>query len=318
MNAEIIKLLKKSSDYLSGEDLSKKLSMSRAAVWKHIEELRRLGYAIDAISRRGYRLSAVPDKIFAWEIQDGLTTKVFGKEFHYHEKISSTMGKLWKKGLAGSPEGTVVCAETQTAGRGRLGRKWVSPGGGIYFSLLLRPTLPRMDLPKLTLMTAVALAEALREASGIDVKIKWPNDLLINKKKVAGILTELNAESDRIKFLIIGIGVNVNTLKKDLPAEATSFSVEAKKDFSRVKVAQSILGSLEKWYALANRRDFVSIFKCWKDFSGTLGQTIRFDDGQKVISGVAVDLAEDGSLIIKQADGKLVKKMSGDVILSHA
>ncbi|MCB9771457.1 MAG: biotin--[acetyl-CoA-carboxylase] ligase [Candidatus Omnitrophica bacterium] len=315
MQERIIHSLRKSTDYLSGEEISRALNISRAGIWKYIEEFRRQGYEIDAIPRRGYRIRATPDKLLPWEIKFDLGTKILGHNIIYKETIVSTMDEAVRLGIEGAAVGTIVCAESQTKGRGRLGREWVSPlGKGIYASLLLRPKSPLSEVSQLTLVSAVAICEALRAVSGVDAKIKWPNDILIGGKKVAGILTELNAEMDRVRFVVIGFGINVNTLAPQLPAHATSLKLEAKKDFLRVPVVQEILRSFEKWLDIFEKDGFVSIRKRWKDLSFTLGQKVKFIEPSREIVGVAFDLAPDGSLLLRQDSGDIVKKNSGDAL----
>ena len=315
MQEQIICSLRKSSDYISGEEISRDLNISRAGIWKYIEDFRRQGYEIDAIPRRGYRILSSPDKLLPWEIKFNLGTAQVGQEIVYQETISSTMDEAVRLGIAGAAAGTVVCAETQTKGRGRLGREWMSPAGkGIYASLILRPQTPLSEVAQLTLVSAVAICEALRKVSGVDVRIKWPNDLLVDGKKVAGILTELNAEMDRVRFVVVGFGINVNTLATQLPPEATSLKIEAKKDFLRVAVLQEVLRSFEKWLGIFENEGFAPVRQCWKDFSATLGKEVKCVEPRGEVVGTAFDLAPDGSLLIRKENGEIVKKHSGDIL----
>jgi BirA family biotin operon repressor/biotin-[acetyl-CoA-carboxylase] ligase len=312
MREKIISILKKNSGFVSGEELSRQLNMSRAGIWKHIEDLRRQGYVIKAVPHSGYRLVSSPDKLLPWEIQSGLATQYIGKEIFCQDTIPSTMDEAVKLATSGAREGVVVCADSQTKGRGRMGRSWVSPKGkGVYFSVILRPMLPLNEVAKLTLMSAVAVCEALRDISGVDIKIKWPNDLLVGQKKIVGILTELNAEVDRVKFVVVGVGVNVNTASRQLPEIATSLKMEAGRDFSRVQVLQMILKNLEK--EQVKKQGFVPVLKKWKQLSLTLGQRVSVEDAGKKLEGVAIDLADDGGLLIQDSQGKIIKRMSGDV-----
>lgn len=315
MQERIIYFLKNSSNHLSGEDISRSLNISRAAIWKYIQEMRKEGYEIEAVPHLGYKLVGTPDKLLAHEVQFGLQTKVMGCKYFYFDSLGSTMDEAFKLGMEGAPEGTVVCAETQTKGRGRLGRSWVSTKHkGIYFSIILRPKLSPSDLAKLTLLGAVAVAEGIEESTGLTAVIKWPNDLLIKNKKVCGILTELRAEVDQMKFVVIGIGLNVNHSNSQLIEGATSLRMEAQQNFARVSVLREILRSFERWYLKSSREGFDDVLKVWKERSHTLGQWIRVSDPASVTEGVAVDLDTDGGLLIRQDSGVVIKRMAGDVI----
>lgn len=315
MQQHIINFLKKSKGHISGEEISRSVDISRAAIWKYIQELRKEGYEIEAVPHLGYKLIALPDKLLAHEVQFDLKTKIIGCKVFYHESLSSTMDEAFKLGMEGAPEGTVVCAEMQTKGRGRLGRSWVSPKyKGIYCSIILRPKLSPSDLAKLTLLSAVAVAEAVEKSAGIQAMIKWPNDLLIKNKKLAGILTELRAEVDQMKFVVIGIGLNVNNTSAQLVEGATSLKNETSQSFSRVEILQEILRAFERWYIRCHHGDFEAVLLAWKDRAHTLGKRVRVTDPASVTEGVAVDLDHDGGLLIRQDSGVVVKKMAGDVV----
>src|SRR3989338_3167992 len=240
MLERIIHYLKTAEGYLSGEEISRHLKISRAGIWKYMQELRRAGYEIIAVPHLGYRLLSSPDKLIPAEIQSGLKTKILGQRVEYFDSIASTMDAAFQLGVEGAAEGTVVCAESQTKGKGRLGRSWVSPKAkGIYMSVILRPSLPPTDVAQLTLLSAVALCEAIERCCQIPVKIKWPNDILVGNRKIAGILTELSAEMDRVRFVAIGIGVNVNTTASQLPPQATSVKIEADRKSTRLNSSHS-------------------------------------------------------------------------------
>jgi len=316
MQQQILEFLKKNENYISGEEISKSLNISRAAIWKYIQDLRQNGYDIIAVPHLGYKLNSCPDKLFSEEIHHQLGTKNFGKKIVFYETVDSTMDAAFQMALKGCPEGTVICAEGQTKGRGRLGRGWTSPKGkGIYVSVVLRPALPPSEVAQLTLLSAVAVAQAVKENTGVVTAIKWPNDLLVNHRKVAGILTELNAETDLVKFVIVGIGVNVNTALGFLPRGATSLKVEAKKNISRVHLLQEILRNMEKWYLRFQKEGFQPIILKWKEGNATLNKRIRISDLSGYTDGVALDIDQDGGLLIRQDSGIVVKKMTGDVVL---
>jgi BirA family biotin operon repressor/biotin-[acetyl-CoA-carboxylase] ligase len=314
MQTEIITLLKKANGYLSGEEISRQFQLSRAAIWKNIQELRRQGYDIVAVPHRGYELVSCPDRLFPHEIQFGLKTKIFGKEIVAYESIGSTMDEAFRLGFEGAAEGTVVCAETQTKGRGRLGRNWTSPKGkGLYFSLILRPSLPPTDVARVTLLAAVAVSEAIQRIGGANPQIKWPNDLLIDGKKVAGILTEMSAEMDRVRFVVLGVGINVNTPLSLLPGHSTSLRAEMKKTISRIQLFQEVLGAMERWYTQLQKEGFDPVIKKWKKLSATLGRRVQIKDPNGTVEGEAIDLDEHGGLIIRNDLGMRVQRMTGDV-----
>ena len=315
MQEKIIHFLKDFDGYVSGEDMSGQLKISRAAVWKYIAQLRNDGYAIAAVPHLGYKLESVPDKLLPHEIRYGLKTKIMGVEVFSFDTVVSTMDEAFRLGMEGALEGTLICAEAQSKGRGRLGRGWVSPRGkGIYCSLILRPKFAPSQMAQLTFMSAVALFDAIGKTTGLKVNIKWPNDLLINGRKLAGILTELRAEMDQVKFLVIGIGLNVNATSQHLIPEATSLKIETGTNFSRVSLLQEVLRSLEFWYTKFNRGGFTSILDAWKERCGTLNKRVRVIDAVGMVEGTAFDLDSDGGLLIRQDSGVIVKRMAGDVV----
>ncbi len=315
MLSKILYALKSHDGYISGEEISGSLNISRAGIWKYIQELRGQGYEIIAVPHLGYQLASSPDKLFPEEIKFKLGTKFIGKSVQYFDTLDSTMDEAFRLGMAGAEEGTVICAEGQHKGRGRLGRNWASPKGkGVYVSVLLRPKLQPVMVPQLTLLCAVAVAEAIRSATGVDVAIKWPNDLLVNHKKIVGILTEMSAEIDRVNFVVIGIGINVNTTASQLPSHATSLRQETQKSLSRVEILQEVLRRIEYWYLRFQEEGFAPILKEWKEFSATIGRNVRVADAKQVIDGKAIGIADDGGLLIKSHAGVIIKKMAGDVI----
>jgi len=315
MQEHIIQCLKKSKGYLSGEEISRSVDISRAAIWKYMQELREEGYEIEAVPHLGYQLVSVPDKLLPREIQFELKTKTFGCKVFYHDSLTSTMDEAFKLGMEGAPEGTVVCAEAQSKGRGRLGRSWSSPKHkGIYLSVILRPQLSPAELAKLTLLSAVVVADAVEKVSGVDARIKWPNDILVKNKKLAGILTELRAEVDQMKFVVVGLGLNVNNTSAQLVDGATSLKHETEKTFSRIEVVQEILRAFERWYSHLDQNGFEDIIQAWKERSHTLGKRVRIADPAGAVEGIAFDLDHDGGLLIRQDSGVVIKKMAGDVV----
>ncbi len=318
MEEKIIELFKKcTNSHVSGEELSKKLGVSRTSIWKHMENLRKLGYDIEATPHLGYRLLETPDKFLPHEISWELGTKLIGKMIHSFKSTKSTNDLAYKMAEEGAAEGTCVFAEEQTKGKGRMSRLWVSEKGGIYVSIILKPKMLPSETPKITLVAAVAVANALRRSTGLDFLIKWPNDIYINGKKACGILTEMKAEQDTTQFLIIGIGVNVNQDKKHLPPHATSVSLELGKQIFKVDLAKKILKEIEKQYLLFKKQGFKPIKTEWRDLSAVLGKRVKITSLKGVIEGQAQDIDDTGALVVRLDNGFLEKIFAGDVLLAR-
>ena len=315
MNERIIEFLKKKDGYVSGDAIAQRLGITRQGLWKHIQELKELGYDIVAVPHLGYKLESVPDRLFSFEVTRDLDTKFTGKKIHYYEAVPSTMDLAMGLGMKGASEGTVILAETQTKGKGRLGRIWFSPKfKGIYLSLILRPKFSPQRTPLLTLLSAVSICEAIKEHCGIDSQIKWPNDILINNKKVAGILTELNAEMDEVNFVIIGIGLNVNNELKSLISGSTSLREAMGEEVSRVGLLQEILRRIEANYIHFDQKGPKAIIDKWREYSITLGKRVKVYSHREHIEGQAVNIDADGGLMVRKDSGLTVKVMAGDVV----
>ncbi len=306
---------------VSGADLSASLGVSRAAVWARIEELRQLGYEIEASPHTGYQLKSSPDLLHADDLRSRIgKTKVVGKRIQVFQSTSSTNDIAHQLLGGANTEGTVVFAEEQTKGRGRLGREWVSPKGkGLWFSVLLRPNIHSESAPRLTIMAAVSLAEAIREQTGCRTEIKWPNDILLNERKVAGILVELIAEPDRIRNAILGIGVDVNVRSRDFPPEirsiATSIREELGQKVDRASLASAILRSLDRNYSNIATGEFGNIARKWEDLCTTLGKEVSISLGDRVVEGTAETIDEFGSLLVRTRFGQVERITGGDVTL---
>jgi BirA family biotin operon repressor/biotin-[acetyl-CoA-carboxylase] ligase len=314
--ATILGALKEAAAPLSGEALAAQLGRSRAAIWKQINRLKALGYAIEGSPRRGYRLLGVPDKLLPPEITQGLKTRYFQGPIHHFETLPSTNDLAKELGSQGAPEGTLVVAESQTRGRGRLGREWESPPGvGLYASLLLRPELPPTELPQITLTTAVAVVRAVGRATGLALGIKWPNDLLVEGKKVGGILTEMETESDQIRYLVVGLGLNVNNREFPPPLNltATSLALAAGATFHRPEILRAWLEEFEDLYELFLNRNFGRILEEWRQYNVTLGKKVTVRQGAREISGFALEVAGDGALLLRQRDGEVIRVTSGEI-----
>jgi len=316
MDTKILELFKShNGQFLSGEDISERLKVTRAAVWKHIEKLRDVGYDIEAVPHLGYRLRGIPDKMLPDEIQYKLETEIIGKTIYAYEKTDSTNRLAYDLAEKGSGEGIVVVSEQQRRGKGRLGRKWVSPPGGIYLSCIIRPTIAPSEIQEFTLVAALSVCDALNEVTGLMPRIKWPNDILLGGKKVCGILTEMKAETDRIDFIVLGIGINVNASVKALPGTATSLSVELDRRVSRIDIVRSLLRNLEKEYFIFKERGFCAVRESVKKMSDTLHKRVRVSIHNDVIEGEAVDIDEEGALVLRMDAGSFHRVVSGDVSL---
>ncbi len=302
--------------FISGEDISRKLKVSRAAVWKDIQHLRALGYEIHAEPHKGYRLVSVPDKMFADEISAGLSTAKFGRPIFSYEQLDSTNDAAFKLGKEGLKEGACVVAEYQKKGRGRLGRAWESPKGkNILLSVILRPLLSPAEVPKITLVAAVSVVKAARQMTGAMLGIKWPNDLLYQGKKVGGILTEMDAEADRVHFVIVGIGINVNSTHKELPPEATSLKEIAQHDISRLEFMRKLLLEMENDYLKFKCGKFNELAREWESLSLTSGRRVTADVLGRKVHGQALGIDKDGALWIRTDSGLQERILAGDIRL---
>jgi BirA family biotin operon repressor/biotin-[acetyl-CoA-carboxylase] ligase len=319
MDDAILQLLRETpSGFLSGEEISQRLKVSRTAVWKRIAHLRTIGYKIGASTRLGYRLVQSPDLLTPLEIKPLLKTKWMGKTIHHFFTLDSTNAKAYQLALKGAEEGEVVIAEFQEKGSGRLGRQWFSPSLlNLYLSVILRPKIPPHQASLITLMAAVATADAIQNFSGILPLIKWPNDILLRDRKVAGLLNEIHSEMDRIHFVILGIGVNLNMEEKMFPDEiravATSLMIEMGQTISRKAFLQFLLLELEKWYTIFLRRGSTIILKAWRDRAHIKGRRVKVTSFGETLVGTAINVDLDGGLILEIGDGKRRKVVAGDI-----
>jgi BirA family biotin operon repressor/biotin-[acetyl-CoA-carboxylase] ligase len=304
-NKQILEALRDCGGYISGETLSHRLDVSRVSIWKHIRRLREDGYVVDA-SARGYRLVSSPDLMLPYEFP-GLEERV-----HYFSGIGSTMDEARVLARRGAEEGTIVIAEVQTHGRGRLSREWLSPKGGIYFTIILRPRISPAYAPRINLMISVAVAGAIDTLFGIKAELKWPNDVLIRGRKVCGILAEMNAEMDVINFVNVGIGINVNTSVVRFEETATSLKDALGREVSRKRFLPVLLREIEKRQPLLMKED---LLEEWRELSTTLNRDVKIIAPSEAIVGRAIDIDTTGALIIRERGGSLKKKaMAGDCI----
>jgi BirA family biotin operon repressor/biotin-[acetyl-CoA-carboxylase] ligase len=318
---ELLNFLREKDSFVSGEVLAARVGLSRAGVWKRLHRLKSLGYTIEGEPRRGYRLVAVPDKLLPGEILYQLETKSLRGPIYHFDTADSTNDRAKILGTQGAAEGTMVVTETQTAGRGRLGRTWSSPPGqGIYVSVLLRPALPPTELPQITLSTAVAVVRALTRAVNVTPGIKWPNDLILNGKKLGGILTEMETESDQIRYLVVGMGLNINNSEfpLELGGRATSLFKEEGRRFSRLAILKAWLEEFEILYQQFLARGFPEILGEWQQHSVTLGKYVAVRQGPRQVEGLAREVAPDGALVLETARGEVVRVTSGEITLESA
>lgn len=317
MKSKILKLLKKSNDFLSGEKISEEFGVTRAAIWKSINLLRDNGYEIESISRKGYRLLSSPDILTYEEIEDNLNTKFIGRKIYYHDTIDST-NKMAKDIAHKEEEGVIIVAEEQYEGIGRLRRTWVSPKErGIYFSIILKPQVSPMEVAKLTLIGAAAVQLALNEI-GINSEIKWPNDIVINRKKACGILTEMSSELNMINYVVMGIGINVNLEKNEIPEDlkekATSLKIESKTEVDRKKLFAEVLNKFEEIYIpFQDNSEIGSVIEICRKNSAVIGKEISVINGKNIRRGKAIDIDEAGELIVEFEDGKIERVFSGEI-----
>lgn len=303
---------------VSGEELSLNLGVSRTAVWKHIKQLRKEGYAIDAVPAQGYKLSARPDALLPAAIEVGLDTARIGQDIEYHTRIDSTNLRAQILAEQGASEGTVVVAESQSAGRGRMGRHWSSPAGvNVYTSVILRPTLALSEATQLTFLAAVAVARALEKSCGVRVSVKWPNDILLRGRKVAGLLNELSAETEGIHHVILGIGVNLNMEEDQFPVDlrypATSILLETGKRVDRVRFVRTLLSEIDHLYAMLRERGFTPIRLAWEALFDLVGSVVEVDTGATPLKGTVEGIAEDGALLLNTGASASTPVYSGDV-----
>jgi len=316
MQEKILEFLKKKPQYLSGDLISQRLGISRQALWKHIQELKEAGYDIEAVPHLGYRLLSCPDRLLPVEIAYQLNTVRIGAKIRYFEEVSSTMDVAARLGMEGAPDGTLVITETQTKGKGRLGRSWYSPKyKGLYFSLILRPNILPQQAPIVTLLCAVSICEAVKELTGITSEIKWPNDILLRRKKLGGILTELSAEMDAVRFAVVGIGLNVNNDKKTLFSHAASLKEEKGEPLSRADLLKQILHRIEDNYFLFQKKGAGEILEKWRLHNVTLGKRVRVARHNHHLEGLAADIDDDGNLLVRTDTGLIEKVSAGDVTL---
>ncbi|HYR18923.1 MAG TPA: biotin--[acetyl-CoA-carboxylase] ligase [Myxococcales bacterium] len=311
-------LLECEDDFVSGSMLCDKLDVPRAELLKRLDSLRARGYVIQASGGRGYRLAGMPAGLSEREIAPLLGTSEIGRAIHHHAELPSTNDEAHRLAELGARHGEVVIAELQTHGRGRRGRTWIAPPGkSIALSVVLRPSLSPARAPEITLAAAVAVCEAARELGAGSARIKWPNDVECGGRKLAGLLTELRADGEGIRHVVLGVGLNCGLLPEDFPEEledqATSLRIEKGEEVPRALACARLLEALDEWLALHDVEGFAPVRDRWRQLSSTLGRRVRVALEPGVLEGDAVDLAEDGALLVRTQDEALTRVMAGDV-----
>lgn len=319
-HAEILRLLKESGgDYLSSARLSEQLGISRAAIWKQISVLREQGYTIDALPSKGYRLDAGPDRLFSEEIKSGLKTSVIAGEIIYFAETDSTNLRAAQLAERGASDGTVIVAEAQSGGKGRLGRRWASPAGvNLYLSIILRPAIPPRGAPLLTFLSSLAVARTIEAETGLRPTVKWPNDVLIDGCKTAGLLNEMNAETEQVNYVILGIGVNLNMTREEFPDDlrypATSLMLTLQRPVDRLSFCRRLLSEIDLLYRNYPESQR-AILDGWLSYFDLLHRRVLVEEPARKVVGVVAGIAADGALLLALEDGSSERILAGDVRL---
>ncbi len=317
MKSELLKILRESPEYISGQQLCGHFGVSRTAVWKAIRQLKDEGYKIEALKNKGYRICEIPDIMTAEELKSRLHTEWMGQNCIYLESVDSTNTCAKRLAEEGAPAGTLVVADEQTGGRGRRGREWTaSKGSNIMMTLLLRPRINPGNASRLTLLMAMAVAEGIQKVTGLPSGIKWPNDIVVHKKKVCGILTEMSSEIDYINHVVIGAGINVNQecFPEEIGATAGSLGMELGKKICRAELAAEILGELEKLYNIfLQTEDLSALYQNYNRLCVNRNREIRVLEPGNEYTGTAEGINEAGELMVRRADGSMARVYAGEV-----
>lgn len=317
MKSKILKELKNADDYVSGQQLCESLGVSRTAIWKHIKALRAEGYEIDSVTNKGYKLVMEPDLLTKEEVSSCLHTKWLGKELHCYDIMDSTNLEIRRLAEAGSEHGAVAITEEQTMGKGRRGRSWLGEAGcGIWMSFLLKPEIEAQNSSMLTLVTALAVNQAICDTTGIHAQIKWPNDIIVNGKKICGILTEMSLHMDEINYIVVGIGINVNMdhFPEDLSDKATSLLIEGGKKIKRAPLVAKVLECFERYYEIFLKTEDLSMLQ--DEYNQLLlhtNQKIRVVRGSKEEIFLSRGIDRRGELLVEDEEGNISEVSSGEV-----
>ena len=317
MKSEILRLLKESNTYISGQQLCEQFQVSRTAVWKVIDQLKKEGYQIEAVRNKGYRLIDSPDVMSKAEIESLMDTKWAGSNVVYYDEIDSTNNRAKEAGDNKAPHGTLFVADMQVAGKGRRGRVWQSPAGSsIYMTILLYPEISPLKAPQLTLVMAIAVAEGIKEVTGLDTKIKWPNDIVVNGRKICGILTEMSTEIDYINHVVIGAGINVNQddFPEDIRKTASSLKMELGKQVKRSELIAAIMKSFEKDYEIfVKTEDLSGLQELYNSMLVNLDRDVKVLEPGNDSEAHALGINKTGELIVRTAEGEEKEIYAGEV-----
>lgn len=317
---KVLSLLKShDAEYLSGQDLSDVLKISRVAVWKHVNRIKRLGYTVESRQKLGYRLKSDTYELLPWEVTSGLRTKSLGQDAYYFDAVDSTQSKAITMASENASDGTLVVAGKQSKGRGRNGRRWVSPEGGIWLSVILRPKFDVSSVTLFPMAASLALSKAIESSLEITTELKWPNDLTLGGKKVAGMLVDASLTSNTINSLVLGVGINFDVdsgkLERDLKDTPNFYGVASlAKQKTRPRIlVRSFLEELEAYYTMMNRRKTKEIIRDWTKLSSTIGSKVEINVAGRKVSGRAAKIDPDGALVV-ESGSKTIRVMAGDVI----
>jgi len=312
--AEVLGFLRGRRDHVSGAFMASRLNITRTAVWKVLKQLEQMGYTFERLKGRGYRLTGSPDRLYPWEVGRHLDTKFVGRELIYRDSVDSTNGVAFELALAGCAEGTCVVAEAQSAGRGRLQRTWHSPyGKNLYLSCVLRPALHPSEVHPLTFISSLAVYDTLA-SEGLEPRLKWPNDVLIDGRKVSGTLIELSCEADRVRFVVIGIGLNVNMadMNAEIADKATSLLIVSRKPFERTRICGMLLGNLERYYEMVRSQGVGRVCRSWEERAGIRGAYMEITQMGRTYRGVSEGIDSDGAVLLREK-GAVTRVIAGDV-----
>lgn len=317
MKTRILKILRNSDEYISGQSLCNELGVSRTAIWKYMNQLKEDGYIIEASQNKGYKITEYPDILTEAELGSLFENEYFGNKIYYYDELDSTNNMAKKKAEDGASHGTLVITECQNGGRGRRGKKWISPSGsGIWMSFILRPEIHPYTASMLTLVAALAAVSALKKIGGLNCNIKWPNDIVVNGKKVCGILTEMSSELDAVNYVIIGIGFNVNTTEfdEDIRTIASSLFLETGLKIKRSQVVADFAKCFEKYYKIfIQTQDMNGLMNEYNSLLINAGKEVKINNIKSEFIGNAIGINERGELLVKKQDGSIENIMSGEV-----
>jgi len=317
MKTKILKVLRNSDKYISGQSICDELGISRTAVWKYMNQLKEDGYGIEATQNKGYNITKYPDVLTEVELGSLFETEFFGNKIYFYDEIDSTNNEAKKKAEDGAKQGTLVIAECQNGGRGRRGKKWISPSGsGIWMSFVLKPTIHPYGASMITLVAALSVVSALKNIKGLECNIKWPNDIVANGKKICGILTEMSSELDAVNYVIIGIGININSTEFDeeISDIASSVFLETGLTIKRSQVVADFAKYFEKYYSIfMQTQDMRGLIDEYNGLLVNVGREVKINNINSQFIGNAIGINDKGELLVKKQDGSVEKVIAGEV-----